>query len=96
MEVNGACQHRHKGDSKKSAGPELQSSHPFLYDPQGVFAVPDAERHKRKKELDFVRINPGTQRPESAIEVKWSDGPPCQTTYSLLRYSKLNRFAILA
>ena len=22
-----------------------------------------------------MRINPGTQRPESAIEIKWSDGP---------------------
>ena len=28
-----------------------------------------------QRELDFVRIAPGTQRVESAFEVKWSDGP---------------------
>ena len=34
---------------------------------------------KMQRELDFVRIAPGTQRVESAFEVKWSDGPfaPC-------------------
>lgn len=26
-------------------------------------------------EVDFVRIHPGTQRPDVALEVKWSDGP---------------------
>ncbi len=26
-------------------------------------------------EVDFVRIQPGTQRPDIALEVKWSDGP---------------------
>ena len=26
-------------------------------------------------EVDFVRIHPGTQRPDAALEVKWSDGP---------------------
>ena len=30
---------------------------------------------KMQRELDFVRIAPGTQRVESAFEVKWSDGP---------------------
>ena len=30
---------------------------------------------KEQRELDFVKVNPGTQRPEAAIEVKWSDGP---------------------
>lgn len=30
---------------------------------------------KEQHELDFVQINPGTQRPMSAFEVKWSDGP---------------------
>ena len=26
-------------------------------------------------EVDFVKIDPGVQRPVSALEVKWSDGP---------------------
>lgn len=30
---------------------------------------------KEQRELDFVRINAGTQRPEAAMEIKWSDGP---------------------
>ena len=30
---------------------------------------------KAQGEIDFVRINPGTQRPDVAFEVKWSDGP---------------------
>lgn len=25
--------------------------------------------------MDFVRLHPGTQRPDLCIEVKWSDGP---------------------
>ena len=30
---------------------------------------------KEQREVDFVRIDPGTQRPEAAMEVKWTDGP---------------------
>ena len=30
---------------------------------------------KTQGEVDFVRIHPGTQRPDLALEVKWSDGP---------------------
>ena len=30
---------------------------------------------KVQGEVDFVRIHPGTQRPDAALEVKWSDGP---------------------
>ena len=30
---------------------------------------------KIQGEVDFVRIHPGTQRPDVALEVKWSDGP---------------------
>lgn len=30
---------------------------------------------RRQHEVDFVRIHPGTQKPEIALEVKWSDGP---------------------
>lgn len=30
---------------------------------------------KEHREVDFVRINEGTQRAESVFEVKWSDGP---------------------
>ena len=26
-------------------------------------------------EVDFVKIDPGVQKPVSALEVKWSDGP---------------------
>lgn len=30
---------------------------------------------KEQSEIDFVKIDPGTQKPISALEVKWSDGP---------------------
>lgn len=30
---------------------------------------------KTQGEVDFVRIHPGTQRPDAALEIKWSDGP---------------------
>ena len=30
---------------------------------------------KTQGEVDFVHIHPGTQRPDIALEVKWSDGP---------------------
>lgn len=30
---------------------------------------------KTQGEVDFVHIHPGTQRPDRALEVKWSDGP---------------------
>ena len=30
---------------------------------------------KQQGEVDFVKIDPGLQRPVSALEVKWSDGP---------------------
>ena len=30
---------------------------------------------KQQRELDFVKIDAGSQKPISAIEVKWSDGP---------------------
>ena len=30
---------------------------------------------KGQHEVDFVRMDPGTQRPVDALEVKWSDGP---------------------
>jgi len=30
---------------------------------------------RTENEVDFVRMNPGTQRPEKALEIKWSDAP---------------------
>lgn len=54
---------------------------------------------RRQGEVDFLHVDPGTQRPDVAFEVKWSDGPfdhPAELTEALqfVERNEVKRFLV--